>query len=94
MPFASYTAPGPLGEAVAFFAMLKTAEGTACPGVTVHITLDGPGFLLPGDLRTGGRIIFVRTDDSGGVPVRWVKGADPIPDGTISLEASAIAGRR
>ena len=93
MPFATYTAPAPADEAVAFFAMLKEADGTACPGITVHITLDGPGFLLPGDLRTGGRIIFVRTDESGGVPFRWVKGAAPAPDEAISLQASAIVGQ-
>lgn len=92
MPFATYSAPAPLGEAAAFFAMLKAADGTACPGITVHITLEGPGFLLPGDLLTGGRIIFVRTDDSGGVPFRWVKGAAPAPDEAISLRASAVAG--
>ncbi|TAJ17094.1 MAG: hypothetical protein EPO65_12015 [Dehalococcoidia bacterium] len=92
MPFAAYTAPKPLGEAAEFFAMLKTADGTACPGATVHIALDGPGFLLPGDFRTGGRIIFVRTDESGGVPFRWVKGAAPATDEPISLQASAIAG--
>lgn len=93
MPFATYTAPAPLGEAVAFFAMLKEVDGTACPGITVHVTLDGPGFLLPGDLRTGGRMIFVRTDDSGGVPFRWVRGAAPAPDEAILLQASAIAGQ-
>ena len=93
MPFATYTAPAPLGEAVAFFAMLKETDGTACPGSTVHITLDGPGFLLPGDLRTGGRMIFIRTDESGGVPFSWVKGAAPAPDETILLQASAIAGQ-
>ena len=93
MPFATYAASAPLGEAVAFFAMLKAADGTACPGATVHITLDGPGFLLPGDLRTGGRMIFIRTDESGGVPFRWVKGAAPAPDEAVSLWASAIAGQ-
>ncbi|RLT36375.1 MAG: hypothetical protein DWI58_18900 [Chloroflexi bacterium] len=93
MPFATYSAPAPLGEALAFFAMLKEGDGTACPGVTVQITLGGPGFLLPGDLRTGGRVIFPRTDESGGVRFRWVKGATPVPDEPISLSASAIAGQ-
>lgn len=93
MPFATYSAPAPFGEAVAFLAMLKATDGTACPGVTVHVTLDGPGFLLPGDLLAGGRMIFVRTDDSGGVPFRWVKGAAPAADEAISLRASATVGQ-
>lgn len=93
MPFATYYAPAPLTEAVAFFAMLKDADGTACPGVTVHLSLERPGFLLPGDLRTGGRMIFPRTDESGGVRFRWVKGAAPAPDEAIALRASATAGQ-
>lgn len=92
MPFATYAAPAPPGEAVAFFAMVKDADGVACPGITVHVTLEGPGFLLPGDLRAGGRIIFIRTDESGGVRFRWVKGAAPAPDEPIALRASAVAG--
>ncbi len=93
MPFATYSAPAPLGEAAVFLAMLKDGGGTACPGMTVLITLDGPGFLLPGNLRAGGRFIFVRTDESGGVRFRWVKGAAPVPDQAISLRASAVSGQ-
>ncbi len=59
----------------------------------MHVTLEGPGFLLPGDLRAGGRIIFIRTDESGGVLFRWVKGAAAALDEAISLQASAVAGQ-
>ncbi len=92
MPFATYAAPEPPGDALAFFATVKDADGLACPGATVHVTLQGPGFLLPGDLRAGGRIIFIRTDESGGARFRWVKGAVPVSDAPIVLEASAVAG--
>ena len=93
MPFAAHTPPAPLGERATFLAMLKEADGTACAGVTVHVVLEGPGFLLPGSGYTGGhRFIFARTDDSGGLRFDWA--ADPAPTAEgISLRASATAGQ-
>lgn len=97
MPIAIYTPPEPLDGRAIFLAMLKQADGTARAGVTVHVVLEGPGFLLPGSGYTGGhRFIFARTDDSGGLRFQWV--GDPVDDPTptsegISLRASSTTGQ-